>query len=97
MPDTDGYEGCRKIKSLKSSIGHLAVVMLTSKASPFDRIRGKMAGCDAYLTKPVEPARLYEVLAHHIGIVEPAKAAADPGQRPQPDSSPQRAVIAQRA
>jgi len=40
--------------------------MLTSKSSPFDRIRGKMAGCDAYLTKPVDPKQLGEVLAQQL-------------------------------
>ena len=78
MPDIDGYEGCKRIKSLRSSIGVVPVVMLTSKSSPFDRIRGKMAGCDAYLTKPVEPAQLYEVVAQHTGfggrISEPTRA-----------------------
>ena len=67
MPDLDGYEGCKKLKALKTTIGQLPVVMLTSKSSPFDRIRGKMAGCDAYLTKPVDPARLYEVLSMQMG------------------------------
>ena len=66
MPDLDGYEGCKKLKALKTTIGELPVVMLTSKSSPFDRIRGKMAGCDAYLTKPVDPARLYEVLSEQV-------------------------------
>ena len=40
--------------------------MLTSKASPFDRIRAKMAGCDAYLTKPIAPALLYETLDPYL-------------------------------
>ncbi len=67
MPDMDGYEGCKRLKSMKSSIGKLPVVMLTSKASPFDRIRGKMAGCDAYLTKPVAPEQFYATLDEYIG------------------------------
>jgi two-component system, cell cycle response regulator len=67
MPDMDGYEGCKRLKSMKSSIGKLPVVMLTSKSSPFDRIRGKMAGCDAYLTKPVAPEQFYATLDEYIG------------------------------
>ena len=27
--------------------------MLTSRSSPFDRARGALAGCDAYLVKPI--------------------------------------------
>ena len=88
MPDMDGYEGCKRIKSLKASIGPLPVVMLTSKSSPFDRIRGKMAGCDAYLTKPVEPHDLFEVLAKHIGpIAQPSAPAAATPRRTAPPAS----------
>jgi two-component system, cell cycle response regulator len=77
MPDMDGYEGCKRLKSMKSSIGKLPVVMLTSKASPFDRIRGKMAGCDAYLTKPVAPEQFYATLEAYIsgGARRPPAAA----------------------
>ena len=67
MPGIDGYEGCKQIKARLRGVANVPVVMLTSKSSPFDRIRGKMAGCDAYLTKPVEPAQLHDVLAQHAG------------------------------
>ncbi|MDO5652923.1 MAG: response regulator [Brachymonas sp.] len=63
MPGIDGYDACRRIKSRGASAP--PVVMLTSKSSPFDKIRGKMAGCDAYLTKPVTKSHLMEVLAQH--------------------------------
>ncbi len=66
MPDTDGYEGCRQLKSRLRGANAVPVVMLTSKGSPFDRLRGKMAGCDAYLTKPVDPQYLGEVLAQQV-------------------------------
>jgi twitching motility two-component system response regulator PilG len=67
MPGIVGYEGCRRIKAGPSSERRpTPIVMLTSKASPFDRIRGKMAGCDAYLTKPVDPTQLYEVLTKFV-------------------------------
>lgn len=66
MPGLDGYEGCRQIKNLRRGDRALPVIMLTSKSSPFDRIRGKMAGCDAYLTKPVDPKQLGDVLAQQL-------------------------------
>ena len=52
MPGADGYEVCRWIKTdaYKRSV---PVLMLTSSASPFDRARGALAGCDSYLAKPV--------------------------------------------
>lgn len=59
MPGIDGYETCRRIKALPHMAQTAKVIMLTSRTSPFDRIRDKMAGCDAYLTKPVEPQKLH--------------------------------------
>lgn len=85
MPDIDGYEGCHLIKARLRGAGSVPVVMLNSKGSPFDRIRGKMAGCDAYLTKPVDPEHLSEVLAQQVGAA-PARSSANAAapQTPQP-------------
>lgn len=66
MPGMDGYEACRRIKAAAHGGNRSAVIMLTSKSSPFDRIRGKMAGCDAYLTKPIEPDHLHEAISRFI-------------------------------
>lgn len=84
MPDRDGYEGCHEIKARLRGAQAVPVIMLTSKSSPFDRIRGKMAGCDAYLTKPVEAQHLADVLAQHVRhaphhrVAVPAPQAATP-------------------
>jgi twitching motility two-component system response regulator PilG len=66
MPGIDGYEACRHIKSNTQGGNKSNVVMLTSRTSPFDRIKGKMAGCDAYLTKPIDPNYLREVISRYI-------------------------------
>ena len=67
MPGMDGYDACRRIKAMRQQGKRPPpIVMLTSRSSPFDRIRGKMAGCDAYLTKPVEKSYLLEILAQHV-------------------------------
>lgn len=64
MPGIDGYEACRQIKNTKKG-KETPVFMLTGKGSMFDRIRGKMAGCDAYLTKPVDVTELLATLKEH--------------------------------
>ena len=81
MPGIDGFEACRRIKAKRAK---LPVVMLTSKSSPFDRVRGKMAGCDTYLTKPVDPAQLREVLARHVPLAATARELARETTRPAP-------------
>lgn len=65
MPGIDGYQVCKLIKANRSG-KKTAVVMLTSKDSPFDKIRGSMSGCDAYLTKPVDEEKLLETIAKFV-------------------------------
>ncbi len=75
MPGMDGFEACRRIKAA----GRQAppVVMLTSKSSPFNLVRGKMAGCDAYLTKPVDPHQLFDTLQAYVSVdLQPSVPAA---------------------
>jgi len=65
MPGIDGYQVCKLIKS-KRVTPKTTVVMLTSKDSPFDKIRGSMSGCDAYLTKPVDEEKLLETIVKYL-------------------------------
>lgn len=89
MPQVDGYEGCRRVKARLRGPDAVPVVMLTSKGSPFDRIRGKMAGCDAYLTKPVDPQHLSEVMAQQIAAPR-STPSAPPPRPPRPVTIPTR-------
>ena len=73
LPGIDGYQVCKLIKSNKQAVKRTAVVMLTSRSSPFDKLRGSLAGCDEYLTKPVDENRLLEVIAKFLPT---ARAAA---------------------
>ena len=65
MPGIDGYEVCKRIKKDKNK-KHIPVIMLTSKSSPFDKVKGKLAGCDTYLTKPVEHDEFQKVVAGYL-------------------------------
>lgn len=51
MPDMDGFELVKKIKS-NSSTNHIPVILLTAKINHEDRMQGIGLGADAYLTKP---------------------------------------------
>ncbi|MBI1771868.1 MAG: response regulator, partial [Burkholderiales bacterium] len=46
MPGADGYEICKIIRRHPQT-KRTPVVMLTSKSSPFDRIRGSLSGCSS--------------------------------------------------
>jgi two-component system cell cycle response regulator len=57
MPDMDGFEVCRRIKS---GIGthHIPVVIVTALDQPSDRVKGLESGADDFLTKPVSDVAL---------------------------------------
>jgi len=52
MPDMDGFEVCRRLKS-NPATHHIPVVMVTALDQPSDRVRGLEAGADDFLTKPI--------------------------------------------
>jgi two-component system, cell cycle response regulator len=83
LPGTDGYQVCKAIKK-NPRTRNIPVVMLTSRTSQFDRIRGKFAGCDTYLTKALDRAAFTAVMNEYLAQVtrqpvfnEPEQAASD--------------------
>lgn len=58
LPDMDGLEVCRRIKGQAGDAARTAVLMLTAKGDPMDRIVGLEMGADDYLPKPFEPREL---------------------------------------
>ena len=67
MPGADGYQVCKTIRRNQQT-KLTPIVMLTSKSSPFDKVRGSLAGCSAYLTKPVEYENFYQVLEEYLAL-----------------------------
>ena len=51
MPEMDGLELCRRIKS-DERINHIPVILLTARAAYIHQINGYEKGADAYITKP---------------------------------------------
>ncbi len=57
MPNMNGYELCRWVKS-NPSTQHVLVVLCSSKSEEFDRYWGIKQGADAYVIKPFRPGEL---------------------------------------
>ena len=95
MPDMDGYRLTREIKRNKQW-RQLPVIILTSRSSPFDLARGALAGCDAYLTKPVPFRALEAAIVKQLrrslaiddlsGLIRPSAPVGTPPQ-PKPSES----------
>jgi twitching motility two-component system response regulator PilG len=65
MPKMDGYEVCRQIRSNPES-KDIPVVMISGKDGFFDKVRGRMAGTTAYITKPFGPETLMKALETYL-------------------------------
>ncbi len=61
MPRLDGYQTCALIKK-STQFNATPVIMLTSKDSLFDRVRGDMVGANQYLAKPFTQYSLLKVV-----------------------------------
>jgi CheY-like chemotaxis protein len=59
MPDVDGWECARRLKSDASTSG-IPIIALSGHAMVGDRQRALEAGCDDFDTKPIDFAKLLE-------------------------------------
>jgi two-component system cell cycle response regulator len=57
MPDMDGFEVCRRLKS-NPATHHIPVIMVTALDQPSDKVRGLEAGADDFLPKPISELAL---------------------------------------
>src|SRR5690348_16511153 len=58
LPEIDGLELCRKIRTLGGNGTYIYTVMLTARQNKADLLTAMAAGADDYLTKPVDPSEL---------------------------------------
>lgn len=61
MPGIDGYETCGKIRKI-SAMKKTPIIMLSSKTSPMDEVKGIMAGSTNYLSKPIISTEFQKML-----------------------------------
>jgi DNA-binding response OmpR family regulator len=66
LPDMDGYHVCKIIKGDKLT-KLTPVIMLTSRDTTFDKVRGKMSGANTYLTKPLDRSVLLQEIGKYLG------------------------------
>ena len=66
LPKLDGWEAVRAIRREPANSG-VRIIGVSSYAMPGDPERALEAGCDDYLTKPIDERQLWEKLRLHLG------------------------------
>jgi twitching motility two-component system response regulator PilG len=65
LPGKDGYEILAEIRQ-KPMFAKLPIIMLTSRDSLFDKLKGKVSDANEYLTKPFQPDQLLAIVRKYL-------------------------------
>jgi CheY-like chemotaxis protein len=65
LPVLDGYEATRQIKA-NDALVHIPIIGLSAHAMSGDAEKARAAGCDDYLTKPVNDELLFQKLEQFL-------------------------------
>src|SRR5262245_6275317 len=66
LPVVDGWEATRRIKA-DAALQHIPIIALSSHAMRGDEDKARQAGCDDYLSKPLDENLLYAKIEHFLG------------------------------
>jgi two-component system, cell cycle response regulator DivK len=66
LPKVDGWTATREIKG-DAALAHIPIVALTAHAMVGDREKALSAGCDDYISKPIDLRELSSKLSHFLG------------------------------
>ena len=67
LPDIDGYEVARRLrKSSKSELAYLPIIAVTANALKGDAERALEAGCDVYMSKPINIRELWARIEAYV-------------------------------
>jgi PAS domain S-box-containing protein len=68
MPHIDGYELIGKVRAMPEEAGgQIPAIALTAHAGREDELKALLAGYQVYVTKPIDPARLVQIVANLVG------------------------------
>ncbi|HSA99651.1 MAG TPA: response regulator [Anaerolineales bacterium] len=60
LPDIDGYEVARRLRSsAKTALAHIPIIAITANALKGDAEKALEAGCDVYMSKPINIRELW--------------------------------------
>jgi CheY-like chemotaxis protein len=65
LPKMDGWTATSRIKA-KEALAHIPIIALTAHAMVGDREKALQAGCNDYISKPIDLRELTSKLAHFL-------------------------------
>lgn len=71
LPGEDGYELTRELKANPATAA-IPIVITTARSLAIDRTLAFEAGCDEFLTKPIQPGQLTPTLRRVLAAARPA-------------------------
>jgi two-component system cell cycle response regulator DivK len=66
LPKMDGWTATNRIKA-NDTLSHIPIIALTAHAMVGDREKALRAGCDDYISKPIDLRELSSKLSHFLG------------------------------
>jgi two-component system, cell cycle response regulator DivK len=72
MPILDGYEATRRLKA-DPALHAIPVIAVTSYASSSDVDKARVAGCDAFVSKPFSPRQLLAKVREYLSPRAPMR------------------------
>ena len=75
LPKVDGYELVRRFRATRH-FAKLPIILLSGHTSLVDKLRGRLAGATAYLTKPFRPADVLATIQQYLPDAQRPPGAA---------------------
>jgi DNA-binding response OmpR family regulator len=66
MPKMTGFDVCCEVRKRDDEMSTVKIIMLTAKTEARSGEIRKECGCDLYLTKPIDPDRLKELIRNTL-------------------------------
>ncbi len=81
LPAMDGWEAARRLKE-DEKLRDVPIIAVTAHAMRGDRERALDAGCEDYITKPIDEDVLFAKIERYLGRAAPAGAGNDGPSEP---------------
>ncbi|MEM7756617.1 MAG: response regulator [Cyanobacteria bacterium P01_A01_bin.40] len=67
MPIVNGYEICSQVRRV-GKLKHIPIVFLTGNDGFIDRVRAKVSGANAFISKPIEIEKIISIINKHMDL-----------------------------